>query len=332
MSGFENSSIADIGRVIQENQRFAVVSHARPDGDAIGSTAALGLSLRAMGKRVEMINADGVPERLKFLPMADEVRSPGEVPPDFEPQVGFVVDSADLDRVGATVLDRLGKGDLIVNIDHHLSNPGFGNYRLVVADSPATGQIVYELIRELGLPLSEEGRDHLWAAISTDTGSFQYPNTTARTFEIAAELLRAGANVGLSSQELYESFPFRRIEVLRELLNVLKLSPDGRVASWLLSREVMERLGLLPDDTEGLIDVIRGIKGVVVAVFFQETEDGGLRVSCRSKNPEADVSRVCAGFGGGGHRLAAGARLAGPVEEAEKEFLDAIHDSLEGKY
>ena len=169
--------------------------------------------------------------------------------------------------------------------------------------------------------MSAEGRDHLWAAMSMDTGSFQYPSTTARTFEIASELLRAGTNVGSISQELYDSFPLRRIEVLRELLNVLEVSEDGRVASWTLSQEVMKKHDVLPEDTEGLIDVIRGIKGVVVAVFFQEAEDGGLRVSCRSKDPEADVSRICAKFGGGGHRLAAGTRLPGPVKEAPENVF-----------
>ena len=113
---------------------------------------------------------------------------------------------------------------------------------------------------------------------------------------------------------------------------MLQISDDGRVASWLLSKEVMKRHGLQADDTEGLIDVIRGIKGVVVAVFFQEAEDGGLRVSCRSKDPAADVSRICGKFGGGGHRLAAGARLPGPVKESQKKFLDTVYDGLEGKY
>ena len=136
MNGFENSSFADIGRVIEENEHFAVVSHAHPDGDAIGSTVALGLSLRAKGKSVEMINADGVPERLRFLPMIEEVRSPKELPAGFEPQVVFIVDSAGLDRIGASVRDWLRDDALIVNIDHHVSNPGFGNYRLVDSESP----------------------------------------------------------------------------------------------------------------------------------------------------------------------------------------------------
>ncbi len=330
MSGFENSSFEEIGKVIEGKQRFAVVGHARPDGDAIGSTLALGLSLRAHGKSVVMVNADAVPENLRFLPMVDEIVCAADVPKDFAAEAVFIVDSADLERVGKDVLAWIGRETTIINLDHHVSNPGFGDLRYVDSGSPATGQIIFELIKQLELPLGAEAREHLWTAISTDTGSFQYPSTTARTFEIGAELIRSGVDVGAISQELYESYPFRRIEVLRELLNVVEISADGRVASWTLTREVIERFGILPEDTEGLIDVIRSIRGVIVAVFFQEAKGGGVRVSCRSKSSKADVGRMCGKFGGGGHRLAAGAHIPGPTAEAKEKFLNTVYDSLEG--
>lgn len=332
MRDIQNVSFEEIGGVIEANSRFMIVSHRRPDGDAIGSMVALGNSLGEGGKEVVMVNEDGVPDRLRFLPLVDQVMKVDEIPRDFAPEVVFILDSADLNRVGTAILEWLGEDRFVINIDHHVSNPGFGNMCFVDAESPATGQIIYELIRHLGLPLTPGAMKNLWAAISTDTGSFQYPNTTARTYEIGAELVAAGVNVGEISQQLYESYPYRRIELLRELLNVLKLTAEGRVASWVLTRSVVEKYGIGPDDAEGLIDVIRAIKGVAVAVFFEELKGGEVKISCRSKTPEADVSRMCGKFNGGGHRLAAGARVAGPVDEVERKFLQTVYDDLEGKY
>ena len=157
--------------------------------------------------------------------------------------------------------------------------------------------------------------ENLFVAISTDTGSFQYPNTTARTFEIGAELLRCGVNVGRVSQLLYESYPRRRVELLRELLGTMRFEGHGKIASFSLSLETAAKLGARPEVNEGLIDHIRAIKGVVVAVFFEELPEGKVRVSMRSKSDAADVCAICEKFGGGGHKLAAGARARGTLAE-----------------
>jgi phosphoesterase RecJ-like protein len=316
-----NSSFSDIGRVLREHQRFAVMSHVRPDGDALGSQLALALSLKKLGKDVRVWNEDGMLEKYNFLPSSDLVTTPPAVPEEFD--VAIALDTAIQNRLG-TALPAIGAAKVWINIDHHPSNPRYGDLVHIDSISPATGQIIYELIQDQQLPFDAGMAENLYVAISTDTGSFQYPNTTARTYEIAAELVRAGIDVGRVNQRLYESYPRRRVELLRELLRTLRFERDGKVASFSLSLKAASDLGVLPEDNEGLIDHIRAIQGVVVAVFFEELNDGKVRVSMRSKDNRVDVCAVAQKFGGGGHTLAAGARVRGTLPEVETKVLEAI--------
>ena len=315
------STFAEIGRALRDHQRFAVLSHVRPDGDALGSQLALALSLQELGKTVRVWNEDGMLEKYSFLPHAQLLTKPPATKEDVDLVVAL--DTAVQTRLG-TALDAVGSAKMTINIDHHPSNPAYGDLVYVDPASPATGQILFELIADQKLPLTKEIAENLYVAISTDTGSFQYPNTTARTFEIAAELIRTGVDVGRVSQLLYENYPRRRIELLRELLGTMRFEGKGRVASFSLSLEMAKRLGVLPEDNEGLIDHLRAIQGVIVAVFFEELPDGKVRVSMRSKSEKADVCAICMKFGGGGHTLAAGARVRGTLAEVEQKVLEAI--------
>lgn len=331
MSEVKNATIEEIGEVIEGNGSFLVVSHVRPDGDAIGSTLALGYALRELGKEVILVNEDGVPGVFEFLPGSESIKTPADYPDGVTVDVVCAVDTAVQNRVGRGVLGLVeGTDAKWINIDHHISNPGYGDLNYIDGESPATGQILYELIHALKLPMTKEVRDSLWAGITTDTGSFQYPSTTAKTFEIAAELIREGVDVGKISERIFDSYPRRRVELLRELLNVLKVSDDGRVASWGLTVAARDKVGAHPEDTEDLINTIRAIEGVQVAVFFEELDDGHIRISSRSKTPDVDVSVLCKKFNGGGHRLAAGARVSGTIEEVEAAFLSAVHECFEG--
>jgi phosphoesterase RecJ-like protein len=318
-----NAKFAEIGRALREHQRFAVLSHVRPDGDALGSQIALGLSLKKLGKDVRVWNEDGMLEKYSFLPRADLLAKPPPAPEDVD--VAIALDTAIQNRLG-TALPAVRSAKLWINIDHHPSNPAYGDLVYIDPISPATGQILFELIASEKLPLDLDIAENLYVAISTDTGSFQYPNTTARTFEIAAELVRAGVNVGRVSQQLYENFPRRRVELLRELLGTMRFDGNGRVASFSLTLKKAKELGVLPEDNEGLIDHLRAIRGVIVAVFFEELPDGKVRVSMRSKTEDVDVCAICEKFGGGGHTLAAGARVRGTLAEVEKKVLEAICD------
>ena len=320
-----NCSLAGLAGALKSHNRFVVMSHVRPDGDALGCEIAMGLCLKQLGKDVTVWNQDGMLEKYSFLPHSEIVTTPPSAPVDFE--VAVALDTAAQDRVG-DCLQAAGNVKLWINIDHHISNNHYGDLAYIDPAAPATGQILYELIRRQGLPFDRDIAENLFVAISTDTGSFQYPNTTARTFEIGAELVKAGVNVGRLSQQMYESYPRRRIELLRELLNVLRITCDGRVASFALTRETARKVGAFPEDNEGLIDYIRAIEGVIVAAFIEELPEGKVRISLRSKETAVDVCKICAQFGGGGHTLAAGARTRGGIAEVEEKVLAAICNEI----
>ena len=319
------STFAQIGAALREHQRFAVLSHVRPDGDALGSQLALALSLQQIGKEVTVWNEDGLLDKYNFLPGGERIVQPRALQ-DFD--VAIALDTATQNRLG-TAGESVRSAKLWINIDHHPSNPGYGDLVYIDSISPATGQILFELIKAEKLPMNAAIAENLFVAISTDTGSFQYSNTTARTFEIGAALVECGVDVGRVSQLLYENHPRRRTELLRELLDTMRFEAGGKIASFSLSLKVAADLGVKPEDNEGLIDHLRAIRGVIVAVFFEELPDGKVRVSMRSKSDDADVCAICQKFGGGGHKLAAGARVRGTLAEVEEKILRAICDVID---
>ena len=308
---------------MREHNRFAILSHVRPDGDALGCQIALALSLQQLGKEVRVWNEDGMLEKYSFLPRAELLTKPPAAPEDVD--VAVALDTAIQNRLG-TAFAAVRSVKMWINIDHHLSNPGYGDLVYVDPTAPATGQIIFDLIKSQGFPFNREIAENLFAAISTDTGSFQYPKTSARTFEIAAQLVCTGIDVGRLNQQLYENYPRRRIELLRELLRTMRFESDGRVANFSLSLKTAAALQVLPEDNEGLIDHLRAIRGVIVAVFFEELSDGKVRVSMRSKTDAIDVCAICQKFGGGGHTLAAGARVRGTLAEVEQKVLEEVCD------
>jgi phosphoesterase RecJ-like protein len=318
----DNATFAQLGELFHKHESFVLLSHVRPDGDAIGSQLALAISLMAMGKTVRCFNEDGLPENLAFLPGSEWIESPPDEPVDVE--VAIALDTATHPRLGDRTLHAVSKAGVLINIDHHISNTRYGDWVLIDPKSPATGQILYDLITKLDMPMPPESRDAIYVAVSTDTGSFQYPSTTAKTYEMAAELIRRGLDVGAINSATYDEMPYRRLELMRALLNTLERSADGIVAHWELRESTRVRLELRPEDSEGLIDHIRAIRGVKLAVFFEELPDGKIRVSMRSKDPALDVCKIAVQFGGGGHALAAGIRMKGPLEDAKARVLSAI--------
>jgi bifunctional oligoribonuclease and PAP phosphatase NrnA len=330
MSEIKTSAVwNELAAVIAKYDRFVIMSHVRPDGDAIGSQIALGFSLMAMGKEVHLINEDGVPESLAFMAGSEKVTRPPAQPLDT--QVAIALDTATKPRLGNAALHAACKAELWVNIDHHISNPAYGDVNLIDAKCPATGQIIYDLIRALDMPLPAETRDAIYVAVSTDTGSFQYGSTTAATYELGADLIHRGLNVGKINSDTYDNHPFRRLELMRELLNTLEISAQGQIASWNLLDATRVKLELQPDDSEGLIDLIRAVRGVLVAVFFEELQDGQIRVSMRSKHKAVNVCDVATQFGGGGHAMAAGIRMDGSLDEVKTKLIGALTEALSAK-
>jgi len=322
-----SSAFQSIAEAIHAAETIAILSHMRPDGDAIGSQLALMLSLRQLGKQVVAWNENGLPDSFRFLRYSELVTMP---PPPAEARIfdlAIALDTATRQRLGTT-LNAIRSAGYWINIDHHASNPGYGDLNYIDSSAPATGQIIYEFLQSQALPLTQETADALYVAISTDTGSFRYPNTRARTFEIAAHLISAGVNPGELARHLYDSYPKRRILLLGELLRNARFDAEDRVASLSLTRETKDRYQVKPEDIDGLIDSIRAVDTVAVAIFFEELKDGRIRISMRSKDDRIDVSRLCAEFGGGGHALAAGARARGSLGEVSARVLERVINEI----
>ncbi|MCB1236840.1 MAG: DHH family phosphoesterase [Verrucomicrobiae bacterium] len=324
------ATLAQIAKILLDASTVGIISHRRPDGDAIGSSLAMASVLEALGKTVTVVIDDGVPEILAFLPDSERVKRPVDFPEPVVVEVLLVLDCAGEDRPGEAPWATFSGWRTCVNLDHHISNTGFGDLCHVETESPATGQIVFDLVGEMGCELTPSARDNLFAAISSDTGSFRYPGATAKTYRIGAELIERGADVGYLSQRLYENYSLRRILVMRELLKTMELRCDNRIVFVRLTIDIIEKTGCQAGDTEGIIDVIRSIDSVIVAVFFEELHDGRVRVSSRSKSRAVDVGEICGQFGGGGHHLAAGTRLRGPLDEAVARFIKAVEDRIHG--
>jgi len=320
------NSLSEIATALRSAQRIAIAAHVRPDGDAVGSVLGLALSLRAMGKTVHVLLEDGVPSNLTFLPETDTVLQPPYALLDIDCAVAL--DTATHERVGEQTKAALGVAPQLINIDHHGTNPGYGHLNHIDSAQPAVGQIIYELLKTGDFPITDAALQHLFTAISTDTGSFQFSSTTARTHEIAAEMMRAGLDTAYLAQMLYQTYPARRLTLMRAMLNEMQFRADGRVVSWNLTQALMNEVAMEPGDTEGIIDTLRMIDSVISAVIFEELPDGKIRVSSRSKDSRLDVSSVCAQFGGGGHRMAAGARMKGPIEAAAETFLNSLENEV----
>ena len=317
-------SLASLQKLCGQHERFVVISHVRPDGDAYGSTLGIALSLHAMGKDVQVVNADGLSPLFEFLPGSKDLTVTLPTAPEPE-RIIIAVDCADAKRLGA-VFDQWQRAP-DVNIDHHISNPGYAKLNLIDSDSPATAQVLDEIITALKWPLTPEVAANLYVGIMTDTGNFRYRQTTAHTFKVAARLIEAGADPTTLAEACYQSFRAERLLLVRELFQAIHFANQNRVAWFCLTPEMYARSGATPDETEGLIDYLQTVKTVEVA-FVVESMSGGLtRASMRSRGT-VNVQQICAEFGGGGHRLAAGLRTKLDPVALEKKLLDLIAKQL----
>jgi len=321
-----NNSFSEIAAALRGARRIGCASHIRPDGDALGSLLGFALSMKLAGKDVVALSNDGVPWHLDFLPGADLIVKPDATALDID--VAVTLDTAAHDRVGPNSLAALSAAGTVINIDHHGSNPRYGHLNYIDSDAPAVGEIVFDFLTCEGFPIDNGVRENLFAAISTDTGSFQYPSTTAHTHEIVATMMRDGLDTARMAKLLYSQNPMRRVELLRTMLNEMQFRANDRIVSWNYPQATKQRIGVLPGDTEGLIDTLRAIDSVVCAVMFEEQRDGNIRVSSRSKDDRINVAAVCGVFGGGGHRAAAGATLPGPIDAAATQYLEALEHEV----
>jgi phosphoesterase RecJ-like protein len=317
-------SLASLQKLCDRHERFLVISHVRPDGDAYGSTLGLALCLQAMGRDVQTVNADGLSPLFEFLPGGKSLTAtlPDAPGPD---RLIIAVDCADARRLGA-VFDQWRRPP-DVNIDHHLSNPGYAKLNLVDPHSPATAQVLHEIITALKWPLTPGVAANLYVGLMTDTGNFRYRQTTAHTFEVAARLVSAGADPTDLAEACYQSFRPERLLLQREMFNAIHFANRQRIAWFVLTPEAYARSGAHPDETEGLIEFLQAVKAVEVAFMLEALPGGLTRASMRSRGT-VDVQQICREFGGGGHRLAAGLRTKLDPATLEKKLLDLIAKQL----
>ncbi len=323
VSLMNNQIATQLADQLRKAPKVALFSHISPDGDCIGSMLGIGLALEAMGKEVIMFNPDPLPYNLKFLPGADKIQ---DFLPNPLPETVLFVDCADLQRTKLTEGD-FPPGIVILNIDHHISNRNFGHINWVDPQASATGELAYELLKLLEVPLKEDIATNIYTAILTDTGSFKYSNTTAKTHQIAGELINFGINLGYIHHEVLDQTPLAKLRLLQRALNRLEIFAQGQSAIITLSNSDLEESGALDSHSEGIIEHGRTLEGVEVAALLKEAKAGTVRVSLRS-NQWCDVNTIAAHFGGGGHQRAAGCTLHLSLDDARKVVMEKIEEAI----
>jgi len=307
--------LQDVLQQIEQRDRFVLTSHARPDGDAIGSALACCQVLRAMGKQADVVLHDGVPRIYRALPFADQVLQAHRVLGNYEAAIILECDS-----IHRTRLEGL-ENRFLISIDHHLSGRPFADVNWIDPKAVATGEMVFRLAREAGTPVSPEIATCLYTALMTDTGSFMFQGTNEHTFALARELVLAGADPSHCARSIYFAHSVAKMRLLGEALR--NLNTEGNVAWTWVTQKQMERCDAKEEDCEGLVNYVLSIGEVEVAAFFRELPDERFRVSLRSKG-KLDVARVAEDFGGGGHECASGCSVNGPLVQAVRQVLDRI--------
>ncbi|MEO5896160.1 MAG: bifunctional oligoribonuclease/PAP phosphatase NrnA [Vicinamibacterales bacterium] len=315
------SAAGAIERICEEitrRRRFLITSHARPDGDSVGSQLAMAFALDALGKSVRIVNADAAPEHYQDFPGMTRI----EIAPRIEnPDVDAVIvmECSDLTRTGVTGFEH----EFIVNIDHHAGNKMYGALNWHDESAAACGEMVFDVIGALGVPFTQEIATHIYLALLTDTGSFHHSNITPRTFDICRQCVEAGVNPAVMARRVFDSNSFGKLKLIGALLDGMELVDDGRLAVLYLDDQMLAATGSTNNDTEGLINLPLTAREIQAVVFFKTNDNGELRVSMRSKY-DVDVRRVASQFGGGGHKNAAGFTIAGPLDEVREGIITRL--------
>jgi len=316
--------LLETAAAIGESRSIVLACHVNPDGDALGSMLGLALALIPLGKDLVCLSQDGVPDILRFLPGVERIATATDVPA-FD--LALVVDSGELARVGETVQPLVARARRIVDIDHHVTAGAFGDIRVLDAHAASTAEIVYALLQTLDVPITSDIATCLFTGIITDTGSFRFQNVTPNTLRVAAKLLEAGAPPAHISENVFDNRTFAATRLLGLALSALSQTPDGQVVWTHITAQNFRTLGATDQDTEGVVNYVRGVRGAEVGILFREMEGGSIRVSLRARE-SVNVAEVAARFGGGGHRMASGCTLDVPLAEAEQAVVSAVQQAL----
>lgn len=317
-------AIQTIKKTLENYSTYVILPHIMPDGDSIGSAAALAHLLQQAGKKAIVLLEDAVPSNLRLIQRTLFVEMEEFVEPD--DYAVIAVDSSDLGRLGSR-MSLLTRYALLAVIDHHKTNTQFGDVNYVDEQASSTGEIIFELAGEFGFPVDSIAATALYIAISTDTGGFRYDNTTPETLRIAAELMEAGIDTKAINTDLYQNQPLNKVMLLMNALENVRLAAQNRVALVPLTAQMMSTHKAAYEDTDGISEYVRSIQGIEVVALFKELSDGYIRVSMRSKH-DFDVSALATRYGGGGHKRAAGCTLEMSMDQAMTEFEKVILEQM----
>lgn len=314
-----SGSAAEVAAAIGRHDAFLITSHARPDGDAIGSQLAMAFALDALGKRVRLVNHDPVPGPYRTFPGADRIIVSPAAPPVPSAEATIVMECGDLTRPEVTGLER----PTLINIDHHVGNSMYGSVNWFDASAAACAEMVADVIDALGVTWTREIATHLYLGIATDTGGFRYGPISARTFQTSARIAATGVSPATLSREIFDSFGVGRVRLTGAILNSMELHHDNRLAVLYYDDELLKACGATSDDTDGLVNLPLGAKDVLAVALVRKQTDTQYRVSLRSKGA-VSVRDVAVAHGGGGHVNAAACSVAGTREAVTSAIVAAI--------
>jgi bifunctional oligoribonuclease and PAP phosphatase NrnA len=313
--------VAEICEAILQRHSFVITSHARPDGDAIGSQLAMTHALRGLGKGVDLVNKDSAPPQFQSFPGVGDIQISPTVQGQYD--AAIVMECSDLSRTGVEGFEKY----FVINIDHHQGNRKYGAVNWFDPGAAACGEMVFDVINALGVALTPAIATHIYIAILTDTGGFHFSSITPRTFDICRRCTEAGAQPEAIARTVYDSGSMARLRLMGAVLHDLEFEANGRVALANLSLRLLHETGATHEDADGLINIPLSVRDIQVVAFFKETAPDNHRVSLRSKG-EVDVNRVANAFGGGGHKNAAGCTVEGPYRQARSRVLEELNRVL----
>ena len=314
--------LSQVVELIENKSKFAITTHIKPDGDGVGSSLGLCWLLRSLGKTAEVIVHGEVPPAYRSLPGADEIRDVKEI--DGKYDAVFVIECSDVSRPGIAGLHD----QFTVNIDHHATSEHFGTINWIDSTASAVGEMIYNLCKAIGGRITKEIAECVYMALVTDTGSFHFPNTSDRTLKVASELIKAGARPAQIGEAVYNNYPWSRIELMRQVLGTVKRDASGRIAMLRQTIEMKEVSGAIDGDNNGFVNIPLAAKDVQAAIYMREVGEDQYRVSLRSKG-DINVAKVAEGFGGGGHKNAAGLRIEGNWDVAEAKIVGAMQYAID---
>jgi phosphoesterase RecJ-like protein len=318
----ESDTLQRAAEEIRRRRRFVIASHVRPDGDAIGSQLAMAYALRALGKEARIVNRDPPPLPFLSFPGVADIEIAERI--DDTGDAVIVMESGDLSRTGVAGLDA----GFVINIDHHVGNTMYGAVNWFDVSAAACGEMVFDLVRELRVPLTYEIAVHVYIAILTDTGSFHYSNISPRTFDTCRQCVEAGVNPQAVARAVFDSNSLGRLKLFGAVLSGMQLDAAGQTATLTVDEQLLADCGATYDDTDGLINLPLTVKGIQAVIFFKKIGPDDWRISLRSKG-NIDVNAVAKQFGGGGHKNASGCSATGSLDSLKALFQKKVLEQVE---